>query len=92
MILFVQIFQKGGSSSQVHEEDEDVDEREDDEEGEQQEEEEGDFEGDETSRGYVITGFVDEGEGNLEVFSHYQRELEADECALEKDSSDDDYG
>jgi hypothetical protein len=26
------------------------------------------------------------------VMWHYQRELEADECALEKDSSDDDYG
>jgi hypothetical protein len=35
--------------------------------GEQQEEEEGDWEGDETSRGYVVTGFVDEGEGNPEV-------------------------
>jgi hypothetical protein len=48
----------------VHEEDEDVHEREGDEEEEQQEEEEGDSEGDETSRGYVVTGFVDEGEGN----------------------------
>jgi hypothetical protein len=35
--------------------------------GEQQEEEEGGLEGDETSRGYVVTGFVDEGEGNPEV-------------------------
>jgi hypothetical protein len=25
------------------------------------------------------------------VMWHYQRELEADECALEEDSSDDDY-
>jgi hypothetical protein len=32
-VLFVQIFQKGGSSSQVHEEVEDVVEREGDEEG-----------------------------------------------------------
>jgi hypothetical protein len=37
-----------------------VDERDGDEEGEQQEEEVGDSEGDETSRGYVITCFVDE--------------------------------
>jgi hypothetical protein len=37
VILFVQIFWKGGSSSQVHEEAEDVDEGEGGEEGEQQE-------------------------------------------------------
>jgi hypothetical protein len=54
VILFVQVYQKGGSSSQVHEEAEDVDEggggeegegAEDAEEGEQEEEEEGDSEG-----------------------------------------------
>jgi hypothetical protein len=53
VILFVQVFQKGESSSQVHEEVEDVDES--DEEGEQQEAEARDSEGDETSRGYVVT-------------------------------------
>jgi hypothetical protein len=51
VILFVQTYLKGGSSSQVHEEAEDVDEGEGGEEGEgaeegeQQEEEEGDSEG-----------------------------------------------
>jgi hypothetical protein len=50
----------------------------------------GDSECDETSRGYVVTGFV-EGEENPEVMRQYQRELEADERALEEDSSDDDY-
>jgi hypothetical protein len=34
VILFVEVFQKGGSSSQVHEEAEDVDEGEGGEEGE----------------------------------------------------------
>jgi hypothetical protein len=37
----------------------------------QQEEEEGDSEGDETSRGSVVTSFVDEGDGNLEVMRNY---------------------
>jgi hypothetical protein len=81
----------------VHEEPEDVDEGgggeggEGAEEGEQQEEEEGDSEGEQTSRGYVVTGVViDEGEGNPEVMRQYQRELEDDERALEEDSSDDD--
>jgi hypothetical protein len=81
----------------VHEEPEDVDEGEGGEggegaeEGEQQEEEEGDSEGEQTSRGYVVTGVVsDEGEGNPEVMRQYQRELEDDERALEEDSSDDD--
>jgi hypothetical protein len=68
VILFVQVFQKAGSSSQVHEEAEEAHEREGvDGVGEQQEEEEGDWEGDETSRGFVVTGFVDEREGNTEV-------------------------
>jgi hypothetical protein len=81
----------------VHEDPKDVHEREGGEEGEcgeegkQQEEEEGDSEGEQTSRGYVVTGFIDEGEGNPEVMRHYQRELETDECALEEDSSNDDY-
>jgi hypothetical protein len=97
LVIFFSNFQKGGSSSQVHEEPKDVHEREGGEEGEcgeegkQQEEEEGDFEGEQTSRGYVVTGFIDEGEGNPEVMRHYQRELETDECALEEDSSTDDY-
>jgi hypothetical protein len=102
VILFVQVYQKGGSSSQVHEEAEDVDEGgggeegegaeegEDAEEGEQQEEEEGDYEGEQASRGYVVTGVLDEGEVNSEMMRQYQRELEADERALEEDFSDDD--
>jgi hypothetical protein len=50
VILFVQVFQKGGGSrSQVHEEVEDVHEREGDKEGEQQEDKVGESEGDETS-------------------------------------------
>jgi hypothetical protein len=45
VILFVQVFQKAGSSSQVHEEAEEAHEREGvDGVGEQQEEEEGDWE------------------------------------------------
>jgi hypothetical protein len=102
VILFVQVYLKGGSSSQVHEEAEDADEREGDDEGEQQEdeegdeeaeqvEEEGDSESDESSRGFVVTGFVDEGDRNLEVMRQYERELEAHDRALEEDSSDDDY-
>jgi hypothetical protein len=79
VILFVQVFQKGWSSSQVHEEAEDVDKGEGGEEGEQQEEDERNSEGEQTSRGYVVTGFIDEGEGNPEVMRQYQRELEADE-------------
>jgi hypothetical protein len=67
-----------------------VDEGEGGEEGEQQEEEEGDSEGEQASRGYVVTGVIDEGEENPEVMRQYQRELEADERALEDDSSDDD--
>jgi hypothetical protein len=52
----------------VHEEAEEAHKREGvDGVGEQQEEEEGDSEGDETSRGFVVTGFVDEREGNPEV-------------------------
>jgi hypothetical protein len=90
VILFVQTYLKGGSSSQVHEEAEDVDEGEGGEEGEQQEEEEGDSEGEQASRGYVVTGVIAEGEENPEVMRQYQRELEADERALEEDSSDDD--
>jgi hypothetical protein len=42
-------------------------------------------------RGYVATGYVDEGEGIPEVMRHYQRDLEYDERALEEDSLDDDY-
>jgi hypothetical protein len=76
VILFVQNYHKGGSSSQVHEEVEDAgegecgeegegaEEGEDAEEGEQQEEEEGDSEGEQASRGYVVTGVIDEGEEN----------------------------
>jgi hypothetical protein len=99
VILFVQVYQKGGSRSQVHEKSKDVDEggggeegegAEDAEEGEQEEEEEGDSEGEHASRGYVATGVIDEGEVNAEVMRQYQRELEADERALEEDSSDDD--
>jgi hypothetical protein len=79
MILFVQLYQKGGSSSQVHEEAEDVDEGGGGEEGEgagegegaeereQQEEEEGDSQVEQPSRGYVFTGVIDEGEVNPEV-------------------------
>jgi hypothetical protein len=74
VILFVQTYHKSGSSSQVHEKAEDVDEGEGGEEGEcgeegeggeegeQQEEEEGDSEGEQASRGYVVTGVIDEGE------------------------------
>jgi hypothetical protein len=105
VILFVQVYQKGGSSSQVHEEAKDVDEGGDGEEGEgakegeQQEEEEGEqqekeervSEGEHPSRGYVVTGVIDAVEVNPEVMRQYQRELEADERALEEDSSDDDY-
>jgi hypothetical protein len=76
----------------VHEENEDVNEKEGVEGvGEQQEEEEGNSEGDETSRGYVITGFVDEGETNPEVTRQYERESEDVERALEEDSLDNDY-
>jgi hypothetical protein len=83
VILFVQTYQKGGSSSQVHEEVADVDEGEggeegegveegeDAEEGEQQEEEEGDSEGEEASKGYIVTGVIDEGEENPEVMRQY---------------------
>jgi hypothetical protein len=86
----------------VHEEVEDVDEGgggeegegaeegKDAEEGEQEEEEEGDSEGERASRGYVVTCVIDEGVVNLEMMRQYQRELEADERALEEDSSDDD--
>jgi hypothetical protein len=80
----------------VHEEANDVDEGEGGEEGEgaeegeQQEEEEGDSEGEQPSRGYVVTGVTDEGEVNPEVMREYQSELEADEHALEEDSSYDD--
>jgi hypothetical protein len=80
----------------VHEEAEDVDEGEGGEEGEgaeegeQQEEEEGYAEGEQTSRSYVVTGVIDEGEETPKVMRQYQRELEADERALEEDSSDDD--
>jgi hypothetical protein len=56
----------------VHEEAEDVDEG-GAEEGEQQEEEEGDSEGEQASRGYVVTDFIDEGEVNPEVMRQYQR-------------------
>jgi hypothetical protein len=78
----------------VHEEAEDVDEGgggiegegaeegECAEEGEKQEEEVGDSEGEQTSRGYVVTNVIDEGEGNSEVMRQYQRELEANERAL----------
>jgi hypothetical protein len=83
VILFVQTYQKGGSSSQVHEEAEDVDEGEGAEEG--------DAKGEQASRGYIVTGVIDEGEVNPEVMRQYQRELEADERALEEDSSDDNY-
>jgi hypothetical protein len=75
----------------VHEEAKDVDDGEGGEEGEQQEEEEGNSKGEQTSRGYVLTGFIDEGEENPEVMRQYHRELEDDERALEEDSSDDDY-
>jgi hypothetical protein len=62
------------------------------EEGEgAEDEEEGDSEGEQASIGYVVTGVIDEGEVNPEVMRQYQRELEADERALEEDSSDDDY-
>jgi hypothetical protein len=96
VILFVQVYEKGGSSSQVHEEAKDVneggggEEGEDVEEGQQQEEEEGDSEDEQTFRGYVVTSVNDEGEVNLEMMRQYQRELEADERALEENSSDDD--
>jgi hypothetical protein len=55
----------------VHKEVEDVDKGEGGEEGEQQEGEEGNSEGEQTSRGYVVAGFIDEGEGNLEVMRQY---------------------
>jgi hypothetical protein len=61
-----------------------------DEEGEQQEEQEGDYEGEQPSRGYVVTGVIDDGEVNPEVMRQYHRELETDERAFEEDSSDDD--
>jgi hypothetical protein len=79
IILFVQFTRRVGSSSQVYEEVEDVDEGgggeegegaekgEDAEEGQQQEEEEGDFEGEQAFRGYVVTGVIDEGEVSPEV-------------------------
>jgi hypothetical protein len=54
----------------VREEAEDVDEGEGGEEGEQQEDEEGDSGGEQTFRDYVVTGFIDEGEGNPEVMRH----------------------
>jgi hypothetical protein len=54
-------------------------------------EEEGDSEGEQTSRGYVATVVIDDGEVNLEVMRQYQRELKVDERALEEDYSDDDY-
>jgi hypothetical protein len=88
-------YQKGESSSLVHEEVEDVDEGgggeegegvEDAEEGEQEEEDEGDLEDEQTSGGYVVTSVIDEGEQNPNVMRQYQRELEADERALEEDS------
>jgi hypothetical protein len=47
--------------------------------------EEGDSEGEQTSR-----GVTDEGEENPEVMRQYQREMEADEHALEEDFSNDD--
>jgi hypothetical protein len=71
----------------VHEKAEDLHEREGvDGVGEHQEEEVAE-EGDETH--FVVTGVVDEGEGNLEVMRQYERELEDDERALGEDSSDD---
>jgi sugar phosphate permease len=73
VILFIQVFQKGSSSSQVHEEAEDVDEGRGGEEGEGAEE--GDSEGEQTSRGYDVTGSIDEGQENPKVMRHYQREL-----------------
>jgi hypothetical protein len=74
VILFVQTYHKGGSSCQVQEEVEDVDEGggeegEGAEEGEQQEEEEGDSEDEQVSRGYVVTGVIDEGEKTHETIS-----------------------
>jgi hypothetical protein len=71
----------------VHEEVEDVDEgggaeegegAKDAEEGEQEEEEEGDSECEQASKGYVVTGVIDEGEVNPVVMRQYQRGLEAD--------------
>jgi hypothetical protein len=47
----------------VHEHTEDVDKKEGGEEG--------DSEGEQTSRGYVVTYFIDEGEGNPELMRYY---------------------
>jgi hypothetical protein len=105
VMLFTQVVQKAGSSSQVHEEgsaahqgevelqarDGPATEPQEEEDGGSSEKEEdgGSSEKEEGDGHTHFEGAIDEGEVNEELLRRYEREANGDERGLEEDSSDD---
>jgi hypothetical protein len=97
VMLFIQVVQKAGSSSQVHEEGSAAHQGEDELQARdgpatepQEEEEDGGSSEKEEGDGHThFEGAIEEGEVNEELLRRYEREANGDERGLEENSSDD---